>query len=143
MNHPQIFNLVLIACPILMIFCSGVCLMLLRRARRETRDCLELATQLSTELAETSRDMDTITCRVTGYSRRIAWLESRMRNNSTPTAAKVEEAPAQASGKPTITERRHRVTQLAERGVDCNTIASMLNMPHGEVELMVGLSHVN
>lgn len=136
-------NLVLISSVALTVICLGVCLLLLRRSRKETQECFALSTQLGTELAELSRDLDTISCRATGQARRIAWLESRVRNGSKLAAENAEDAPIQMQGKPTITERRHRVTQLTERGLDCSTIASMLNMPHGEVELMVGLSHVN
>ncbi|HYJ46739.1 MAG TPA: hypothetical protein VEV81_09010 [Pyrinomonadaceae bacterium] len=144
MSNPQIWNLVLVSSAALTVCCLGACLMLLRKARRETQDCLALSTQLGTELTEISRDLDTISCRATGQARRIAWLESRVRNGSAIAPVSVDDVAAvQVKARPTITERRHRVMQLNERGVDCNTIASMLNMPHGEVELMVGLSHVN
>jgi len=139
----QNFNMILIACASLMTLCSIACFILLRKARTETQNCVAVVTQLEKELAETSRDMDTISCRATRQDRRVAWIESRVRNNQVAAPALLDESQTAVSGKPTITERRHRVIQLTKRGVDCNTIATMLNMPHGEVELMISLSHLN
>jgi DNA-binding NarL/FixJ family response regulator len=146
MNHPQLLNLILIASASLMVCCAMACLIFLRKARQEAQNCTALTIELESRMAETSRDLDTMTQRATDQARRIAWLESRVRNSSVPAQQPplVDEAlSAQASTKPTITERRHRVMQLKRRGVDCNTIASMLNMPHGEVELMVNLNDIN
>ena len=143
MLNPQNFNLLLIACFSLMTLFAFACFIFLRKARKETQNCVAVINQLESELSETSRDMDTMAHRATAQDRRIAWIESRVRNNRASAPAPADEAVEQLSMKPTITERRHRVIQLTKRGVDCNTIASMLNMPHGEVELMIGLSHLN
>jgi hypothetical protein len=144
MIDPQIFNLLMISCAALMVTGAVTCLHLMRKARNESQNCIAVATQLETELLETSRDLDTVSQRATDQARRIAWLESRVRNNLTPSLPVDEEIPARTpSNKPTITERRHRVNQLSRRGVDCHTIASMLNMPQGEVELMISLNQLN
>lgn len=143
MLNQQTFNLVLIACSVITSASALLCLLLMRRARTEARDLLAVVTELETELSETSRDMDTMTQRATSQERRIAWIETRVRNARAVNVAPDEETFSQPPAKLSVTERRHRVAQLTNRGVDCHTIASMLDMPHGEVELMIGLSHLN
>lgn len=143
MLNQQTFNLALIACSVITSVAALACLLLMRRARTEARDLLAVVTELETELSDTSRDMDTMTQRTTSQERRIAWIESRVRNVKAVSLAPDEETFSQPPAKLSVTERRHRVVQLNKRGVDCNTIASMLDMPHGEVELMIGLSHLN
>jgi hypothetical protein len=143
MLNTQTFNLVLIACSAIAGLSALVCILLMRRARTEARNCLAVVTELQTELSDTSRDMDTMTQRATSQERRIAWIESRVRNAKAVNLATDEETFSQPPAKLSVTEQRHRVAQLTNRGVDCNTIASMLDMPHGEVELMIGLSHLN
>ena len=73
-------------------------------------------------------------------ARRIAWLESRVRGPVTaPAEEPVAEPSADVPAKPSITERRHRVLRLAQRGQDAKQIAATLGMNYGEVELMIGL----
>ena len=110
----------------------------LGRAREGVRDCAALAEMLDAELTKVTLELNTLTRVASDQTWRLRALEGR----ADAAAAEAEpqaaaEAPAAA---PTITERRHRVTQLARRGVETNAIASILNMPAGEVELMVGLS---
>src|SRR3954464_12048157 len=114
MLNPQTLNLIFIACPVLMIGCAFVCLIFLRKARSESRQAAVLVAQLENEISELSRDLDTVSQRATTQDRRVAWLESRVRNSKV--AAPAEETVEQLSGKPTITERRHRVIQLTRRG---------------------------
>jgi hypothetical protein len=76
-------------------------------------------------------------------ARRIAWLESRIRQpkKEVKEEAASEEIPATQILKSPITERRHRVLALYAKGQSPETIASTLGMMPGEVELMVKLNH--
>lgn len=77
-------------------------------------------------------------------ARRIAWLESRVRQPQKAVAKEekvTEEIPQPQLLKPNgITERRHRVMALYAKGQSTETIASTLGMMPGEVELMVKLN---
>ena len=75
-------------------------------------------------------------------SRRIAWLESRLRQPKPVVKEDVaaEEVPPPQVLKSNITERRHRVLALYAKGNSPETIASTLGMMPGEVELMVKLN---
>lgn len=55
-------------------------------------------------------------------------------------AGSKEVASGHATVKLGLTERRYRVLRLARRGLDARAISSMLDIPHGEVELIIGLS---
>lgn len=79
-------------------------------------------------------------------TRRIAWLEQKIRQPKTQAEVKAEEKviePIISTVKPTITERRHRVITLAERGQNAETIASTLGMLAGEVELILNLNRTS
>lgn len=76
-------------------------------------------------------------------TRRIAWLEQKIRQPKAQSEIKAEEKvnePIISTAKPTITERRHRVITLAERGQNAETIAATLGMLAGEVELILNLN---
>lgn len=115
---------------------AAFCLRLLGRAREEAQNCAALATGLDAELTETARDLDLLSRVSAEQTRRLCALEERERAAAAAEAWAVSDEPP---APPTITERRHRVMQLARRGADAGEIASILNMPTGEVELMVGL----
>lgn len=113
------------------------------KSRAEARRTLAVMLQMENELNDLSRDLDAASRRSNEYARRIAWLESRF---GLGTLQEVEPAPAAAEqpapAKPSMTERRHRVLSLARRGLDARAIASTLGVPHGEVDLIIGLSNV-
>lgn len=70
-------------------------------------------------------------------SRRIVWLETRIRQPKL-----VGEEVVDDSAEPpklNITERRHRVVTLASRGQSPEMIASTIGMLPGEVELILSL----
>lgn len=94
------------------------------------------------ELLTVSREsIDTNLQRVNEQSRRVAWLEARVRETKIAKSEAVLEAPVVAeTPKLNITERRHRVITLASRGQNSETIANTLGMLPGEVELIIGLS---
>ena len=79
-------------------------------------------------------------------TRRIAWLETRVRQpkKAEPeTLAEIIEANSQPVLQTTnITERRHRVLSLAGRGQDVEMIAATLGMLRGEVELILSLNQM-
>lgn len=75
-------------------------------------------------------------------ARRIAWLESRVRQPKqiVKEEIEVEELPKLVVNKSPITERRHRVLALYAKGQTPEMIASTLGMMPGEVELIVKLN---
>ena len=77
-------------------------------------------------------------------ARRIAWLESRVRQPKSiiKEDVTVEEILSPQLPKSPITERRHRVLALYAKGQTPETIAATLGMMPGEVELMVKLNQV-
>ena len=111
------------------------------RARSAAARSLAFASGLSERLASAERRLETAVNRASDQARRIAWLESRARR----------EKPAPASPKPpesvntpkvSMTERRHRVLTLAHKGLDAESIAEILGVPYGEVELIISLNAV-
>ena len=110
----------------------------LRKARRLARAGYALEGDFEDSLSAFSRDLDTLSRKGGEQSRRIAWLETRVRSGRNEPPA-VDEVVTGANSKPNITERRHRVLSLARRGQDAQTIAQTLGIPHGEVELMINL----
>ena len=135
-NNPALLSALVALCAL----AASAALLVARRARGEARDLLALALQFEAELADASRDHAASSRRADELARRVARLETRARPAAADKCVDEERAaPAQPS-KTTITERRHRVTQLARKGVSTDSIASLLNMPHGEVELIIGLS---
>lgn len=76
-------------------------------------------------------------------SRRIAWLETRVRQPKHDEDEVLDDTIlAPSAPKSNITERRHRVLSLASRGQSSENIASTLGMMRGEVELIINLSRV-
>ncbi|HQU86053.1 MAG TPA: hypothetical protein PKY59_23200 [Pyrinomonadaceae bacterium] len=123
-----------------------VCLKKLRNHRellefnaKQTEE-LEKSLSNSKDLLEESRQ------KVNDQARRVAWLESRVRQPKTAKKDVVEEQEVQiieekpVVNKSNITERRHRVLTLASRGQSPETIASTLGMMPGEVELIINLN---
>ena len=111
-------------------------LILVMSSRRQKQGWVETSKRFDEEIESLSRDLDTASRQAGEHVRRIAWLEARARSTQ-PTPKLTVETPTQP--RVTITERRHRVMSLARRGQDINTIAHILGMNHGEVELMINL----
>ncbi len=79
-------------------------------------------------------------------TRRIAWLETRVRQ---PKKAESDIAPEisdvispNSAPVPNITERRHRVLSLSSRGQNAESISATLGMLKGEVELILSLNQM-
>ena len=78
-------------------------------------------------------------------SRRIAWLESRLRQPKLLSDEVIDDTltlPKQPA-KWNMTERRHHVLKLAARGQSHDSIAATLGMMPGEVELIINLNRAN
>ncbi|MCD9184955.1 MAG: hypothetical protein LUM44_00865 [Pyrinomonadaceae bacterium] len=101
---------------------------------------LEKSLANSKELLEMSRQ------KVNDQARRVAWLETRIRQPKLAKKDVIEEQEVEiieektAVNKANITERRHRVLTLASRGQSPEIIASTLGMMPGEVELIINLN---
>ena len=120
-------------------------------SRAGYRNCCELLEftgkqieELETSLAATQSTRETDERKIKDQARRIAWLETRVRQ---PKAAKREVfeeiMPAvapQITAKSSLTERRHRILSLASRGQNAETIAQTLGMMPGEVQLVMNLN---
>lgn len=145
MVNPQLVNLIALSVASLTAIVGIVSLVLAWRSRAEARRTLAVAIQLESELSQISGDLDLASHRTNDYARRVAWLESRLSYGNAALAA-VETENNQlvdtTPSKPSITERRHRVLSLARRGLDTHSISSTLGVPHGEVDLIIGLSNV-
>lgn len=70
-------------------------------------------------------------------SRRIVWLETRVRQPKLAAEEVVDDSAEPP--KLNMTERRHRVVTLASRGQSPDMIAATIGMLPGEVELILSL----
>jgi hypothetical protein len=122
---------------------SWVC----RRTFRQHRELLDfLASQtdeLQENLAQSKEKLAALAKSVSDQSRRIAWLETRVRQPKVLKEAAVAETPLTGTLKSNMNERRARVLTLAARGQDAKKIASALGMMPGEVELIINLNRVS
>lgn len=113
------------------------CVALLVKMRADARNQLAVMLQTESEAEELRRQFEQLAQRVVEQGRRIALLEMARRPQ---TVEPLAEETFSAHAKPTITERRHRVLSLAQRGQSADAIASTLGMSHGEVDLILNLS---
>lgn len=99
--------------------------------------------ELEKALTETRETLQATNSKLTDNVRRLAWLETRVRQpkqTEPETLVDVINSNSQPVLQTTnITERRHRVLSLAARGQDPELIAATLGMMRGEVELIVNL----
>lgn len=128
---------------LLSIFISLICV----KKYRNQRELLEFNAKQIEDMEETlttNKEMlESSRQKFVEQSRRVAWLETRIRQPrllkeeaKEETVAEVEEQ----SPKSNITERRHRVLTLASRGQSPDAIAATLGMMQGEVELIINLN---
>ena len=116
-----------------------LCLARLRKYRRlvdfaekQIQD-LQHTTDLNKETIEKSAE------RFADMSRRLLWLETRIRQPKKTSDDVLDETTIHEAPKLNITERRHRVFTLASRGQNAETIAKAIGMLPGEVELIMDL----
>jgi DNA-binding NarL/FixJ family response regulator len=121
-------------------------LVLTLKTRAASRRGLALTHELRQQLQTLSQQLDQTSARAAEQAGRIAWLETRLRASARaddlrPAADETLISGPAASGKPSITERRHRILKLAQRGMAIKEIAALLGVPDGEVELIIELNH--
>lgn len=97
---------------------------------------------LEDSLARHKDALDANLQRVSEQSRRIAWLETRIRQPKVSSEEILEDEMPGELPRLNITERRHRVMALAGRGQNAEMIATTLGMLPGEVELIINLNQV-
>jgi len=93
---------------------------------------------LQSALAEAQR-------RAEDHERRVKWLERFLRQAkaSQAQASDGDELVTDTSRQPRgIIERRYQVLKLARQGLGIEEISARLNLPHGEVGLILGLCHL-
>lgn len=96
---------------------------------------------LEDTLAETRQMLEESRKTVTDHSRRIAWLDAKVRQSRAVSKASRKTASPEEPRKSNIGEQRTRVLKLAVLGQDARTIAATLGMMPGEVELILNLSN--
>ncbi len=119
----------------------GIVVILSLRLREQKKLTLSQIVDLEIKLNQYRQDMEGLNKKDVEQAGKITWLESRVRTGtakeeSFESSLNTSNTPAKLS----LTERRHRILSLARRGLDTNTISTMLGTPHGEVELVIGLS---
>lgn len=125
-----------------------VCFGKYRKNRELTEFTFAQVEELANSLAENKEKLEAVCQRAADQSRRVAWLETRVRQ---PKAAKKDvleetsltENSSSNTAKFNITERRHRVLSLAKSGQNAETIAKTLGIFPGEVELIINLNRAN
>ncbi len=131
MNLPN--NPSLIAISLVNAITFAITLMLFFKLRRKVNG---FSKNTENELSQLSSDLDTASNRTATLDRRLTTFEQahKAKRNSEQTEVVTE------GKKLSITERRHRVLALWRRGQNVQSIARTLNMPDGEVELMISIN---
>lgn len=114
---------------------------------RECRNLLEFTEKqiqdLDADLLQTNETVGAALNRLSENSRRVAWVETKVRKPQ-PRREDVLEEPEfvapQIAPKLGIVERRNRILALAARGQSPESIASVLGMMPGEVQLIINLN---
>jgi DNA-binding NarL/FixJ family response regulator len=124
---------------------ASIVLSLACRAKLNTlRGLFDFAERQIADLQDTvakNKEMfDMSTQRINEQSRRIAWLETRVRQPKLSRDEVVDDSGTIEPVKASMTERRHRIINLASRGQNAESIASKLGMLTGEVELILNLN---
>jgi hypothetical protein len=118
---------------------------------RQYRVCRGLVEFTQGQLAELDNSAGGLREAVEGYkkktadqSRRIAWLESRLRQPKFHKTEVIDDTVTSTQPlKWNMTERRHHVLKLASRGQSYDSIAATLGMMPGEVELIINLNRAS
>lgn len=126
-------NPTLIAVSLLNAITFAITLMLFLKLRRRVNG---MSKNTESELSQLSSDLDTASNRTATLDRRLTAFEQshKAKRNAEQTEVATE------GRKLSITERRHRVISLWRRGQNVQSIARTLNMPDGEVELMISIT---
>lgn len=127
------------AIAIVCLFTTLICLVKQRKCRRLVTASEEKVEELQSMLKRVRDTMDANNEHVAEMSRRLVWLETRVRQPKLMAEEVVDENSE--APKLNITERRHRVVTLAARGQSAEAIATTIGMMPGEVELILDLDH--
>jgi hypothetical protein len=141
MINQNLIPYLLLACSLL--FLSGLLFMirLSNKVKELKKRTEELETELRDALTEFNQSLESVEKQSSDQGCRIAWIESRVKRG-VKDPIQLNDL-TQSAPKPSITERRHRVLMLAKRGFDTGSIAATLGMPHGEIDLIIGLNRTN
>lgn len=121
------------------VFSLLICIGLAFKIGRTTSRSNAVSAQILEEISVLKREIAGTTVRADEQSRRLARLESRARRG--PGQPEPDELDVASMAQLSITERRHRILSLARRGLDVNTIATMLGEMNGEIELIINMGH--
>lgn len=139
-------NTLLILTSVSMLLSAGAFLFCFLHVRQLTKKLVDYSTQvaeLQDSLESNQEQFEAVLQKNADAMRRIAWLETRVRQPAKAVEKPAELEPERTVGgtfRPEIAERRRRVLTLAERGQRAETIAATLGMLSGEVELILNLS---
>jgi DNA-binding NarL/FixJ family response regulator len=109
------------------------------QAHRLAQRSMAAATQLAARVTNLEQQVERLLHQNSDYGPRLDWIETRVRTAEIKRGARGPAAAAEP-GQLSITERRHRVLTLAQRGLEAEQIAATLGVPHGEVELIISLN---
>jgi hypothetical protein len=138
MDHTQILFWLALACATAVVGC-GLLAVVAWRARFLVAKSLALASALDERLIAAEKKLETATQQVSEQARHLAWLELRVRQGKVASASPTKAKPT-GEAQLSMTEQRHRVLALARRDMGAELIAETLNVPYGEVELIIALS---
>lgn len=134
--------------PIIALVCALVALggcsvgaLLIWRLRQAAQHTAFALAELDTKFTEHKLELKRTEQPLTYQARRTHLTDSRPRANGSvmePTVGSAVSAPSKLS----ITERRHRVLSLAQRGLDAHSISTTVGVSQGEVDLIIGLNNL-
>lgn len=117
---------------------------LFHKNSKQNRELIEFlgrqVENLEESLSDSNKKLETSHKRVVDQSRRVAWLESRVRQPRISQNEVLDAAVLSAAPKTNIANRRQQILAMAARGENSKAIASTLGMMPGEVELIINLN---
>ena len=130
-----------LACALVAIGGCFIGALLIWRLRQAAQHTTFAVAELDSRLTEHKLELKRMEQRLTDQARRTASTDSRPRANGSvmePTVGSAASTPSKLS----ITERRHRVLSLAQRGLDAHSISTTVGVSQGEVDLIIGLNNL-
>lgn len=124
---------------LLCLFISVMSFVKQRKYRRLIQAAEDKIEDLQTALKRSKETVETNAKHLEEMSRRLVWLETRIRQPKPNGDEVVDDSGPNDAPKLNITERRHRVATLAARGQSAESIALTIGMMPGEVELILNL----
>jgi SOS response regulatory protein OraA/RecX len=141
--NSQIISLAALAIAFFMSIALVVCFAQMQKARRRAADLLAVAAHFESEIEEIKREMIVVAHSADDLQRRIAQIETEARAAKLSSTPMTESKPASRGAlQRAMQERRQQILSLAARGHEAEAIADLLDMPRGEVELIIGLNSI-